>query len=126
MMLGKGTSIYLYFYSGSYPHNFIWSALLEGGIIKLSIILLWIYFYIRGVYAVWHQLSYYGSLFLVGGFLIYLIYAFISSREFFDYSKIAWLLVIALFLLPEKRRINNESSSKWANALRFQRRSFPE
>jgi hypothetical protein len=77
-----------------YPHNFILSALLEGGIFKLLVLMAFIVVWVRHLLQASRRSSFWLANFLLVSNLIWLLSGLISNEEFFGTKQFLLLFVV--------------------------------
>lgn len=119
LVIGKGTrsffseSVFIRQNGGKdSPHNFILSSFIEGGIIKVSLIFLFIISFFYLIIKQVKRGEFWTMVFILGSFFAWLITTLISGLEFF-YSKQFILILLVVYYLQleikhKERIINND------------------
>lgn len=97
LVFGKGTSGYLSMVN-EYPHNFVLSALIEGGILKLFLVVFILIFYIKVFFSVYNRLDQRSVFFIISLFLIFVFARSISYQEIFM-DRIFLFLIMSLYMV---------------------------
>jgi hypothetical protein len=100
VFIGQGTTSYKS-YTNDSPHNFILTAILEGGLFKIIILfsfIILIFYYVKrySIYLKRHEIFY-----IVISFVSYIFPRLISNEEFYD-TRILLLLVMSFFIIFNK------------------------
>jgi O-antigen ligase len=92
---------------GSTPHNFFLSALLEGGILKATLIILIVIVWFAQIIKKLKFVNLWKKNVILGSFLLWLLSVTISGKDFFN-SKIAYLVLIVYAILENDRVSDSE------------------
>jgi len=112
ILFGYGTSSYFYFYKNDYPHNFVLSVLIEGGILKFFILSVYLFYVIFNYVKYRNYLYNYEKFLIISLFFIYLLTRSISNQEFINSKLLLFFTSIYIYFFNEsikrkKEKIND-------------------
>jgi hypothetical protein len=94
------------------PHNFLLAALLEGGVIKLFILLLFITVWLRHIFLTCLHNSFWLANFLIVSNLLWIISVLISGTEFFYSKQFVLIFVVYAAFWTTSKQTNSIRSSE--------------
>lgn len=125
VLIGKGTRSYfaedVFIREGGgkdSPHNFLLSAFIEGGILKTTLIVLFIIIFILNIIYVNKIGDFWTSVFLIVAFSTWVLTTLISGLEFFYSKQFILILLVNYFAYMERSESLNEI--KKSNAYSFE------